>query len=660
MPIDKVTLQILANHVRATAESMAYTLYRTAHSTFVKETEDFTTQITDAAGLAVAVPMDLGATWYPGINYGRAMAMIGSYEPGDIAFTNDPYSGFLATHVPDLHMWKPIFHGDEILCFACGHIHNTDMGGAVPASLSRALTEVHQEGVRFPPMKLYRRGVLNEEILEVMLLNVRKPEQNLGDLKAFVGALNTGERKARAMIEKFGPETFKQGLAALIDYAEHQAREILRGIPDGEYAFADYADEDGPNGNPCRLALRLVIAGDSAILDFTGSDPQLTSALNVPTGGDMRHTLLLVGIYYVLYTLNPALLLNAGLTRPFTCIVPEGTVLNPLYPAAVGMRSLTCARLRSVIFGAFSLAIPERMPAAPAGSSSILNVMTTDNRTRRTILAAINPVVGGAGGMPHRDGTNGSGADGAYLKNTPVEITEAEVPVQILRYGLLPDSGGAGAHRGGLATVLEFKVFAPHTRITARNRDRSRFRPWGILGGQAGQPSDFVLNSGTDREVRLGNTDTIACDPGDVVHIHSPGGGGRGDPLERDPVRVLLDVVRGYVSLAAAAREYGVLLHDGAVDVAATAARRAVLRRERQNGHFAFGPERERHEAVWTGENYAALTEILGGLPVHWRFFVKARLFEHLARATEPANRPSVREAFAALCASYPELGAIL
>ncbi len=660
MPIDKVTLQILANHVRATAESMAYTLYRTAHSTFVKETEDFTTQITDAAGLAVAVPMDLGATWYPGINYGRAMAMIGSYEPGDIAFTNDPYSGFLATHVPDLHMWKPIFHGDEILCFACGHIHNTDMGGAVPASLSRALTEVHQEGVRFPPMKLYRRGVLNEEILEVMLLNVRKPEQNLGDLKAFVGALNTGERKARAMIEKFGPETFKQGLAALIDYAEHQAREILRGIPDGEYAFADYADEDGPNGNPCRLALRLVIAGDSVILDFTGSDPQLTSALNVPTGGDMRHTLLLVGIYYVLYTLNPALLLNAGLTRPFTCIVPEGTVLNPLYPAAVGMRSLTCARLRSVIFGAFSLAIPERMPAAPAGSSSILNVMTTDNRTRRTILAAINPVVGGAGGMPHRDGTNGSGADGAYLKNTPVEITEAEVPVQILRYGLLPDSGGAGAHRGGLATVLEFKVFAPHTRITARNRDRSRFRPWGILGGQAGQPSDFVLNPGTDREVRLGNTDTIACDPGDVVHIHSPGGGGRGDPLERDPVRVLLDVVRGYVSLAAAAREYGVLLHDGAVDVAATAARRAVLRRERQNGHFAFGPERERHEAVWTGENYAALTEILGGLPVHWRFFVKARLFEHLARATEPANRPSVREAFAALCASYPELGAIL
>ncbi|HUA78147.1 MAG TPA: hydantoinase B/oxoprolinase family protein, partial [Acetobacteraceae bacterium] len=215
MAIDKVGLQILANHARAAAENMAYTLYRTAHSTFVKETEDFTTQITDAAGMAVAVPMDLGATWYPGINYGRAMAMIPDYEPGDIGMTNDPYSGFLATHVPDLHLWKPIFHEGEILCFACGHIHNTDMGGAVPASLSRQLTEVHQEGVRFPPMKLYRGGELNEEALRIMLLNVRKPEQNLGDLKAFVGALNTGERKILAMVQKFGVDLFREGLAAL-------------------------------------------------------------------------------------------------------------------------------------------------------------------------------------------------------------------------------------------------------------------------------------------------------------------------------------------------------------------------------------------------------------------------------------------------------------
>jgi N-methylhydantoinase B len=649
--IDKVMLQIMGNHLRAAAENMAYTLYRTAHSTFVKETEDFTTQITDAAGMCVAVPMDLGATWYPGINYGRAMAMVPDYEPGDIAFTNDPYSGYLATHVPDLHMWKPIFHDGELVCFACGHIHNTDMGGAVPASLSRALTEVHQEGIRFPPMKLYERGVLNEDLLRVMLLNVRKPEQNRGDLKAFIGALNTGERKIRAMIGKFGVPRLKQGLGMLLDYAEHQAREVLASIPDGEYFFADYADEDAVNGHPCRVALTLRISGDSAVMDFTGSDPQLTSALNVPTGGDPHHTLLLVGVYYVLCTLNPQIVLNAGLTRPFTCIVPEGTVVNPHPPAAVGMRSLTCARLRSLIFGAFGLAVPDRMPAAPAGSSSIVNVSTTDNRTHRSVLAAVNPIVGGAGGMPHRDGTNGSGADAAYLKNTPVEITEAEVPIQILRYGLLPDSGGAGRWRGGLATAMDFRVSAPHTRITALNRDRSRFRAWGILGGGPGAPSDFILNPGGNRERVLGKTDTVTMEPGDVIHIHSPGGGGRGDPLDREPERVALDVQRGYVSAAAAEASYSVVIRDGAVDVPATEALRATRRRTDETPHFAYGPEREAHEAVWTDAAYRVLTKLLAALPVHWRFFVKTKMFEAMAEKAQdvPAVFATVRQA-------YPEI----
>ncbi|MFI4996154.1 MAG: hydantoinase B/oxoprolinase family protein [Hyphomicrobiales bacterium] len=660
MAIDKVTLQILANHCRAAAENMAYTLYRTALSTFVKETQDFTVMLTDPAGATVAVPMDLGATWYPGISYGRAIAMIDHYQPGDIGFTNDPYSGYLATHAPDLHLWKPIFHNDEIICFAGGHIHNTDMGGAVPASLSRSLTEIHQEGVRFPPMKLYREGELDEKLLRVMLLNVRKPQQNLGDLKALVGALNTGERKVQAMLAKFGRDTFREGLAGLLDWAEHQARDILRSIPDGEYGFCDYADEDGVDGNPCRLALTLTIKGEEAVLDFTGTDPQLTSSLNVPTGSDPRHTLLLVGVYYVLYTLNPQLVLNAGLTRPFTCIVPEGTVLNPLFPAAVGMRSLTCARLRSLIFGAFSQAIPERMPAAPAGSSSIVNVMTTDERTQKSVIAAINPVVGGGGGMPHRDGTNGSGADSAYLKNTPIEVNEAEVPVQFLRYGLLPDSGGPGRWRGGLATTLEFRVFAPDTRITVRNRDRCRFRPWGILGGKAAEPSDFILNPGTEREKILGNSDILVAEPGDVIHIHSPGGGGRGSPLDRESERVLLDVERGYVSLDAAHLLYGVVIRNGGVDTAGTQSAREEMRsRENRGSHFDFGPERDVFEKVWDATAYGVMTRILAQLPVHWRFFVKTKIFA--ARSDQAAdNGPSVSQAFEVVRAAYPQIPSVI
>ncbi|RVU19094.1 hydantoinase B/oxoprolinase family protein [Methylobacterium oryzihabitans] len=653
--IDKVTLGVLANHCRAAAENMAYTLYRTAHSTFVKETEDFTTMIMDAAGLTVAVPKDLGATWYPGISYGRAIDLVeGGYRPGDIAFTNDPYSGFLATHAPDIHAWKPVFHDGEIVAFAGGHIHNTDMGGAVPASLSRALTEIHQEGIRFPPMKLYAEGVLDQKILDVMLLNVRKPEQNLGDLKALVGALNTGERKIAAMVAKFGVEGFRQGLAGLHDYAEHQARAILASIPDGEYRFADYADEDGENGNPVRLAVTLRIAGDEAVLDFTGTDPQLASSLNVPTGSDPRHTLLLVGVYYILYTLDPSLLLNAGLTRPFRCIVPEGTVLNPVFPAAVGMRSLTCARLRSLLFGVFGLAIPERMPAAPAGSSSIVNVMTTDERSRRTVIAALNPVVGGGGGMPHRDGPNGSGADAAYLKNTPIEINESEVPVQFLRYGLEPDSGGAGYHRGGLATVMEFRLFSPDTRITVRNRDRSHFRPWGILGGGPGAPSDMVVNPGTARARRLGNIDTFVVEPGDVVHIHSPGGGGRGAPFAREPERVLVDVERGYVSAARALADYGVAIRDGRVDEAATARHRDAA--PPPPVHFRFGPEREAFEAVWTPAQYDALTAILAALPVHWRFFVKTKVFAAMRDAARDGGTATVEGAMRRVRRDFPQI----
>ncbi|WP_137391116.1 hydantoinase B/oxoprolinase family protein [Rhodoligotrophos defluvii] len=658
---DKATLQIVANHFRAASESMAYTLYRTAQSTFVKETEDFTIGLVTPEGKTFSVPMDYGATWYPGLDYGPAIRMVESYQDGDICFTNDPYSGFLCTHTPDIHMWKPVFHEGEIVCFTVGHIHNTDMGGSVPASLSRANTEVHQEGIRFAPSKLYKAGMLNEELLGTMLLNVRQPDMNWGDLKAFVGALNTGARKIQEMIAKMGVESVKRSMYEVMDYAEVQTRAILRSVPDGTYQFTDYCDEDSVGGYPVRLNLALTIKGDEAVLDFTGTDPQLTSSLNVPTGGNPRHTLMLVGVYYVLYSLNPEIMVNSGMTRPFTCILPDGSVVNPRFPAAVGMRSLTCGRLRSLIFGAFAQAIPERMPAAPAGSSSIVNVMTTDPRDGRRVIAAIDPIVGGGGGMPFRDGTDGSGADGAYLKNTPVEINEAEVPVEIIRYSLAPDSGGAGRWRGGLGTVLEFKVFSPNTRITIRNRDRSRFSAWGILGGKAGKASGSMLNPGTPREIALGNQDFVVAGPGDVFRIFSPGGGGRGCPLEREPWRVLRDVEKGFVSEASALSDYGVVLRNGELDEAATAAERRGRKDEqarRSTGFFDYGAQRTAYETVWTGEAYSALMDILFSLPVEWRFFIKHEIFRAVETLPDEARGTarSVQEIFDQLRATYPQL----
>ncbi|MBV8912502.1 MAG: hydantoinase B/oxoprolinase family protein [Acetobacteraceae bacterium] len=636
MRTDPVTLQVLRNYTRAAAESMATTLYRTAHSTFVKETEDFTIQLLDANGKSCAVPVDLGATWYPGLDYEGALGLVeGGYQPGDIAMTNDPYSGFLATHSPDIVMWKPVFHDGQIIAFAGGHIHNVDVGGAVPASLSRTLTDVHQEGIRIPPAKLYRSGVLDEALTRIMFANVRVPEQNWGDLKALIAAVNTGERRILDLVGRFGVQTVIDGLADLLDYAEAQARAVLRSIPDGEYHFTEYCDEDAAGGNPLRLCLKLTISGAHAELDFAGTDPQTLSSLNVPTGGHPRHSLLLVGAYYVLSALHPGITLNFGTTRAFTCQVPEGSVLNPRFPAAVGMRSLTCGRLRSLIFGAFAQAAPDRMPAAPAGATSIVNMAAENPRTGQRSISAIAPIVGGGGGMPHRDGTDGAGADAAYLKNSPVEITESEAPARILRYGLMPDTGGPGAHRGGMAQVLEFCATAPDAFVTARNRDRTLFQPWGVQGGMPGAGGSFTLNPGTNRERELGNTDALRLSPGDTLRIVSPGGGGRGHPFRRDPAAVLRDVQAGLVTEAAARRDYGVAITDGHMDAVATASLRAC---PPARPAFDPGPFRRAHEASWTEAAYRTMHEKLATLPVTWRAPVKAMLF---AAVREHADRPA-------------------
>jgi N-methylhydantoinase B len=660
MQFDKAVLQIFANYCVAAAESMAYTLVRTAHSTFVKETEDFSCAITTPDGHTFASPKTLGATWYVGLDYGPVIGMIDHYEPGDIGMTNDAYSGFVATHTPDIVLWKPVFYEGQIVCFVGGHIHNTDMGGAVPASLSRTLTEIEQEGIRFPPTKIVRRGVLDEELLRIMATNVRVPDQNVGDLHAQLASLHTGERRVLEIIERFGIDGFKAGMQALLDYSEEQARTVMRGIPDGEYFFAEYADEDSVRGKPMRVALTLRIRDGSVEFDYTGSDPQLQSSLNIPTGGRERHALALVGFVYVLYTLNPEILLNSGMLRVARCVLPEGTVVNAQRPAAVGMRSLTCKLLHLLTFGAFSQAIPERLAACPAGGLSILSVKTMD-RHGSTVMASIGPIGGGAGGMSFDDGEDGSGANNAFLRNTPVEINEAEVPIRITRYGVAPGSGGAGQFRGGQGLVMEFKVFSPNTLVTARNRDRTHFASWGVRGGHAGANARFTKNPDTPQAEQLGNTDLVICNPGDVIRLIGAGAGGYGRPIDRDVQRVSEDVQRGYVTAQEAREVYAVAIVDGEIDTAETAVLREqahAMARDTPVPAFEFGPYREAFEAKWTRERYAALTHILAGVPVQWRYFIKHRAFDALdARVeTQGAGVEVIEQIFTELCASWPEL----
>lgn len=650
MAIDGRNLQILANYCAAAADAMAFTLMRTAHSTFVKETEDFSCQIVSRDGLAFASPRSFGAPWYSGIDYAPVLALIGDYCEGDICITNDAYAGNVATHSPDIHIWKPVFYAGEIVCFVVGHIHNTDIGGAVPASLSRSLTDIVQEGIRIPPLKIMRNGELNEDVARILRLNVRVPEQNWGDFKAQIASVNIGERKIHEIIARFGVADFLQGIEGILDYAEQQARAIIRTIPDGDYFYADYADEDGEGGYPCRVAITLRVRDDTLELDYTGSDPQLASSLNMPTGGRERHPLALVGVTYVLSTLNPGLLLNAGTLRPTRAVLPPGTVMNCEAPAAVGMRSLTCALSQIATVGVFSLALPERLPANSPGGNSIMNIRTLDAHNR-SVVASLGPVGGGAGGTPRHDGPDGSGGLSAFLKNTPIEINEAEVPIRFLRYGLAPDSAGPGRFRGGLATEMAFEIFTPETTVTARNRNRSVFASAGAAGGCAGGLSHFrTLRDG--KVLEHGNRDVIHCQPGDVVEVRGPGAGGYGLPAQRDVGAVLSDVRCGFLSAAAAREQYGVVITDGEVDAAATAQLRAAMPQQAK-AHFHHGEARQAFEARWTPERYRLLTAFLANAPVSWRHFLKTQVFRAVEQAGEAADMAQI---FSDLRLRFPAL----
>ncbi|TWF46446.1 hydantoinase B/oxoprolinase family protein [Neorhizobium alkalisoli] len=654
--INRAMLQVLADYCSATTEAMAHTLMRTAHSSFVKETEDFTTQLVTVQGETFASPKGLGATWFTNLDYGPALRMIDHYEEGAIYLTSDPYSGHVATHAPDVHAWKPVFHNGELVCFVACHVHNTDVGGAVPASLSRSLVEVHQEGIRIPPMKVWQNGEFDQNLLRIIDTNVRMPEQNWGDLNAQIACLNTGEAKVREMIKRFGIDVIMACQSELLDYAEAQARKIVSTIPDGEYFFADYADEDSDGGVPCRVAVTLTVKGTELTLDFTGSDPQLGSSLNMPTGGNPRHALVTIAVVLVLSTLDPHLVLNAGTTRMVHAILPEGTVMNAVAPAAVGMRSLVVAVSQLALLGAFQQALPDRLAASPGGAASLLNVKTID-RSGRQIMASIGPVSGGGGGSPQRDGVEGSGGNRSFLRNTPVEINEVEVPIHIERYGLVPDSGGAGKYRGGTAMLMEFQVFSPNSVVTARNRNRTRFASWGVLGGKAGMTSSFFRNPDDARRQDLGNIDVVRCNPGDVIRITGPGGGGYGNPAERPVQSVLSDLHAGFISRNGAAHDYGVIVSaEGNLDVAATELARARFGIESKR--FEFGKDREKYEAVWTGERYDALTTILLTLPITWRFYVKHRIFEAVTDEVGSGGARAVFDAYSAIAARHPELPA--
>src|SRR5499433_3984970 len=511
MAIDRVMLEILRNHYQAVVEDMARIMERTAYATFVKETADFSTGLVSTGGEYVAYPWNLGASSYLGLNMAHTLAYFDDYDEGDIIICNDAYlSGPLCTHLPDVHILRPVFHEGRIICWGYAFVHSSDIGGAVPASVWPRATEIFQEGLRLRPTKLFRAGVLQEDVKNMIADNCRIPEVNWGDIKAMVAAVSSCDRRIQEMIGKFG-------LATVVD---------------------------------------------SIHLDFTGTDPQVSSALNIATNG-VTHPFLCQAINAYIVTEDPGIPKASSILRPVRVTAPAGCLVNALFPSPIGVRYGTVLRVFDAVLGALAQALPGRVPAAPAGGISPVVASTLDLLTGQRQVQVVEPMLGGGGGRPGMDGLGGADSTSGFLRNTPVESIEAEVPIVMRRYHLIPDTGGAGEHRGGLAVRLDFQVFHPHAIVTARGMERCRLEPWGVAGGRAGTPGSCVVNRDTPRARDIGKVDVLHLEPGDVVSIFSPSGGGHGDPRRRDPERVREDVRAGYLTTARAREAYGVALANG-------------------------------------------------------------------------------------------------
>lgn len=646
MKLDPILVEILLHKFTAVTEEMAITLQRTARTTYVKEAGDFGTAIATPEGRFFAYPAVLGVSGFLDSDLGPSLKRIPQLDPGDVIITNHPYeSEGLATHMPDLHLIRPIFHEGRIVSHAWDFIHSADIGGGVPSSISPRFTDLFQEGLQIPPMKLVRAGVLNEDFMTLYRTNCRTPDVNMGDIKAMLAALRVADLRIGEIIAQHGLDTFLAAQADLVDYAATKALAVQKQIPDGTYEFWDYLDDDFNSKVPVRVRCKLTASDGKVHLDFTGTDPQVEAAYNIPTGGK-RHPWLTLKLMHFIFSNDKSIPLNHGMFENVTVEVPLGTVVNPESPAAVGIRSATAIRLNEALVGAMATAQPNLMPA-PSGGIMIPSVLVEqDAGTGKRNVLVLQSLVGGTGARAGSDGVDGRDSSLANQRNTPIEKTEEEAAARITEYALRTGSGGAGEWRGGTGVSFSVRIAKPGSAVLGRGMERFVFRPWGMAGGKPGEKARVVVNLGTPIERELGKLDIFYPEPGDVVTIMTPGGGGYGDPLNRAPLKVLEDVVFGYITEDMARDDYGVILNEGRIDTAATDAARARIRAERGALEaFDFGPERRAWEAVFDDTRMGELNHLLMQLSTSRRYARRRAIFETVVPGLSRAGIVSLDDA---------------
>jgi N-methylhydantoinase B len=651
---DAVGVEVFANLFKAIVDEMAWIVLRSSHTTFVKETQDFGVALVTPEGEMFAYPYGSGATPLMGVQMDSVTKAI-AWSPGDVVITNDPYAtAGMVMHLNDIYLFRPVFVDGRLLCLAWSFIHCTDVGGYAPGSIDMQNAEVFQEGLRLRPVKLFRGGELNDEIWNVFADNCRIPSLNWGDITACVAALTKAEERLARLAERYGRAAVERAMYGTLDRTERLAREVLARIPRGRWQFTEYFEDDYVSEVPVRIAVALEAQPDGTVtLDFTGSDPQVRAALNLPTGSMPHHPFLCMALVNLVVTRSEAIHINAGIVRPVELVLPEASVVNAAFPAACGMRFTTAMRIHDLVFGALNRAMPEGRPyPVPVGGSGVLVVtyISTSELGGAGRVVVANPVSGGSGASAALDGISGAEMSVAFLRNVPVEVLEAEAPVLVRRFGLTPDSEGPGRMRGGFGVEYEFEIRHPSAVVVMRGKDRQRFTSWGAMGGGAGATSG---NTGTRRDAAphdIGKRTVYRAELGETILVWGGGGGGYGDPLERDPQLVAADVAAGLLSPERALEVYGVSIANGMVDAAATAALRR--RRRASAADFDFGPARSEWERI---HRTAAerIAEWLPSLPAGVRRHAQAEAYRHLhERGPGPYSADAVTAAIAA--SGYP------
>lgn len=569
MQTDPITLELFKNALFSIADEMAVTICRTTYSGVLRDNMDFSTGFADGAGNLVAqgltIPMHLGST--PTALRAVLDRYEGDINPGDMFILNDPYEGGM--HLPDIFIFQPIFVDGERLAFAATVCHHADVGGRVPGSNASDSTEIYQEGLRIPPMKLMEAGRRNDTLWRMVETNVRIPVQVFGDLRAQLAACNIAETQFLDLVERHGKDATRHYMGAVIDYAERMTRAAIAQLPDGQWSFEDWIDDDGVDRDqPIRLLCTVHKTGDTMKLDWNGSAPQVKGAINATLSFTKA-----VSYAAVRSVLEGDIPCNEGLFRAIEVTAPEGTIVNMLPPAPCAARGLTGFRMGDCAFGALAMMLPDRGMAASDGGNTGISIGGYDDDRNPYIF--VDFACGSWGGRPWADGVQGNSNMFANMACQPIEVIEAENPLQVRAFEFIADRAGPGRFRGGVPYRREYRFLEREAVLQVRS-DRAQCRPYGLYGGSAGAPSSNTLNPEGDAE-RLDSKFIRTLKHGDVFSHELPGGGGWGDPMTRDPAAVLEDVRNGFVSVEHARAAYGVAIDVSGwrVDADATAQLRA-------------------------------------------------------------------------------------